>query len=239
MISVCIATYNGEEYVEQQLKSILIQLSKEDEIIVSDDGSKDNTVKIIEGLNDKRIKVYLNGGFKNPIYNFERALSLSNGNFIFLSDQDDLWHPDKISVMKKHLLKYDMVVCDHSMIDIDNNLIEKSYFKRVKSKSGIIHNLKKNTYYGCCMAFRKELLKIALPFPEKIPMHDIWLGFVTDLFFKAKFVDYPYTLYRKHSNNASNATEKISNYPLSTKIMNRINILRYTPKLLIRKFKNK
>ena len=89
MISVCIATYNGEHYINQQLKSILSQLSYNDEIIISDDSSNDKTINIIESFNDKRIKLLKYQKYFNPIYNFENTLKNVSGDYIFLSDQDD------------------------------------------------------------------------------------------------------------------------------------------------------
>ena len=90
MISVCMATYNGEKYIEEQLKSILSQLGENDEVIVSDDSSTDNTLAIVESFNDVRIKIFPNNKFHSPIFNFENALKQATGDYIFLSDQDDV-----------------------------------------------------------------------------------------------------------------------------------------------------
>ena len=91
MISVCIATYNGEKYIKEQLLSILPQLGKKDEVIISDDHSTDNTLDIVKGLNDNRIKIVMNNREKGYTSNFENALSYAIGDYIFLSDQDDIW----------------------------------------------------------------------------------------------------------------------------------------------------
>lgn len=234
MISVCIATYNGEKYINEQLNSIINQLDVNDEIIISDDSSTDSTLDLIMRRCDPRIRIFPNQSFKSAIYNFEHAIKQASNDLIFLSDQDDIWINNRVEMMSKALEIYDMVVCDHSVIDDFGNVILKSYFSKVPSGSGVIKNLKKNTYYGCCMAFRKKVLKKALPFPRDIPMHDIWLGFVGDLFYKTHFIDFPYTLYRKHDNNVSNATELISSNNLFTKIKFRFNIIKYLPKLLTR-----
>ena len=97
-ISVCIATYNGEKYITDQLKSILSQLGGQDEIIISDNLSTDNTLNMIRLLNDDRIKVYHNDA-RNVIRNFENAIIHATGGIIFLSDQDDLWKPGKVKKM--------------------------------------------------------------------------------------------------------------------------------------------
>ncbi len=98
-ISVAMATYNGEKYIKEQLESILLQLENQDEVIVSDDGSTDHTLKIIESLNDQRIKI-LKGPRNGVKQNFAHALSFCKGKYIFLSDQDDIWLENKV----KHLL---------------------------------------------------------------------------------------------------------------------------------------
>ncbi|MDE5758415.1 MAG: glycosyltransferase, partial [Allobaculum sp.] len=91
MISVCIATYNGERYIETQIRSILDQLNEDDEIIISDDSSTDRTLDIIRSLNDSRIKLFAGNKFHSRTFNFENALKQATGDFIFLSDQDDIW----------------------------------------------------------------------------------------------------------------------------------------------------
>lgn len=237
-ISVCIATYNGERFIKDQLMSILHQLGPADEIIISDDSSTDNTLQIIDSLNDKRIKVFKGQVFGSPIFNFEHALSKATKDYIFLSDQDDLWVEGKVKAMHQALQQFDVVVSDHSVIDNQGRLLVPSYFEKVRSAPGIWHNMKKNTYYGCCMAFRKEVLFKALPFPSDIPMHDIWLGFVADVYFKSLFINHPYTLYRKHEHNASTASDFESNSSLISKISNRLNYLKYFPLLLRRRNKN-
>jgi glycosyltransferase involved in cell wall biosynthesis len=233
-ISVCIATYNGEKYILEQLHSIIKQLNDDDEVIISDDSSTDRTLEVIESLADHRIKIFPNQMFKSAIFNFENAIKHASNDLIFLSDQDDLWVDSRVDVMRNSLLSYDMVVCDHSLINDKGDILSRSYFKEVPSGPGIFKNLKKNTYYGCCMAFHRKVLKKAIPFPKDIPMHDIWLGFVGDLFYKTHFVDFPYTLYRKHDNNVSNASEVISNNDILTKFKFRWNVLKYFPMLLAR-----
>ena len=91
MVSVCLASYNGEKFIKQQIDSILCQLGKHDEIIISDDSSTDRTVQIIKNYNDPRIKLIEDCKFQSPIFNLENALKQAKGDYIFLSDQDDFW----------------------------------------------------------------------------------------------------------------------------------------------------
>lgn len=236
-VSVCIATYNGEKFILQQLQSILAQLAEYDEVIISDDSSTDQTLAIIYSLNDSRIKVFPGQTFRSPIKNFEFALQQASHDYIFLSDQDDIWVEGRVDAMMKVLETADMVVCDHSVIDEQGNILMPSYFELVPSRPGLLHNLKKNTYYGCCMAFRRRVLEKAFPFPKDVPLHDIWLGFVSEIYFKTIFLDYPYTLYRKHANNATTGTEIKSSNSLLKKLQIRYNTVKYLPTLLFRNLK--
>ncbi|MFA6072445.1 MAG: glycosyltransferase [Janthinobacterium sp.] len=111
-ISVCIATFNGAKYIKAQLSSILNQLGKDDEVIVSDDSSSDHTIEIIRQFNDSRIKIYSDNKFQSPILNFEHAISKATGKYIFLSDQDDEWAPDKVATLLP-LLEEKMLVASH------------------------------------------------------------------------------------------------------------------------------
>ena len=104
-ISVCMTTYNGERYVAEQITSILEELKSDDEVIVVDDCSKDGTVKILQDLNDLRIKIYVNDRNKGINVSFERAIYLANNDYIFLSDQDDIWIKGRVSLMVKKLIE--------------------------------------------------------------------------------------------------------------------------------------
>lgn len=205
MISVCMATYNGEEYIKEQLESILCQLGEMDEIIISDDGSTDNTLNIIESYNDSRIKIHINTGKHGFVYNFENALQKAKGEYIFLSDQDDIWLPEKINSLIKILHDYWLVCSNAIVVDENLNEINKSFFNEIKAGKGILKNFIKSRYWGFGIAFRKELLELALPFPVQNEMgHDMILGFIADINNKIYFEKTSYTLYRRHSNTVTN-----------------------------------
>lgn len=223
MISVCMASYNGEKYIREQIDSILKQLGENDELIISDDMSTDATVDIIQSYNDPRI-VLTQGSFHSPIFNFENALSLAKGDFIFLSDQDDIWMSDKINKTMQYLKKYDCVVSDAIIVDGNRNIIYESFMRRQGSRPGKIANIIKNSYLGCCMAMNRRMIEYALPFPKDIPMHDIWLGAVAEHFGNPIFIKDKLIEYRRHGDNASPTTEK-SKYSLREKIMFRITII--------------
>lgn len=202
-VSVAMAAYNGEKYIKEQLESILYQLSEKDEIIISLDPSQDNTKDVIKSLNDQRIKVF-DGPAKGVKKNFENAIEHCQNDIIFLADQDDLWIEGKV---EKVLSCFDENVCvvlhDAKIINQDKEVISSSFFKMKNVKTGFIHNLIKNGYMGCCMAFRKELVPYIVPIPENIYMHDQWIGMVGEVVGKNVLIHEPYLLYRRHGDNVS------------------------------------
>jgi len=203
-ISVCIATYNGERYIKEQLESILMQLGDDAEVIISDDGSTDSTLDIIRFLNDRRIKIFENKNRKGFVSNFENALRQASGKYIFLSDQDDYWLPDKVNVLLKHLENYLLVCSNGKLADENLNVFDESFFEHLNAGIGIVKNFLKIRYYGFGMAFRKELLDYALPFPkQKYVGHDMMLGVLADYMKGSIFEWTPLTLYRRHGNNIS------------------------------------
>ena len=211
MISVCIPTYNGEMFIKQQIESILRQIDVSDEIIISDDSSSDKTVAIIESFKDSRIKLIKNNNFRSPIFNLENALKHAKGDYVFLSDQDDIWHDKKVEITVPLLNKYNTVVSDCIIIDEKERQISTSYFEKNNSKPGLVSNLFKNSYLGCCMAFDRKILNAALPFPKKIAMHDIWLGLITELIGHPLFINDKLISYRRHTENFSSTTQSSQN----------------------------
>ena len=232
MNSVCVATYNGEQYIEAQLRSILAQIAPEDEVIVSDDSSTDKTLQIIDSIGDKRLRVVHN---KTRYYrdNFENALREAKGEIIFISDQDDIWLDGKYERCLKELQDVDLVCTNSHVTDENLHVINDNFFSVYHSGPGIIKNALNSTYYGACMAFRRSLLQDALPFPKPHEFgHDVWLGLVAEMVGKVKFIDTPYLLYRRHGQTATTTTGLLhrSNRPLWHKIWSRVVILYYVCK---------
>lgn len=207
MISVCIATYNGSRYIHEQLNSILPQLSPDDEVIVSDDGSTDSTLEKIAALNNPIVRVIHNTGRHSPIYNFENALRHAQGDYIFLCDQDDVWADNKVQVMMQALQHSCCIVSDCAITDASLQVVSPSFYEVVRKHEGKWYNLLiRNCYLGCCMAFRRELLTQALPFPDNIPMHDIWLGNVAAFYYSISFLPQVLMKYRRHGSNVSSTS---------------------------------
>lgn len=232
MISVCIVTFNGENYIKAQIETIISQLGTEDEIIVSDDGSTDRTIEIIKKINDDRIKIFFHTRktkrSKFPFFhisqNIENALNKAKGDFIFLADQDDIWNKKKIKTTLTEIENNLCILHDCNVIDENGIELYPSYYALNKSKLGIVSNLINCSYLGCCMAFRKEILKDALPFPSLPVPHDIWLGLIAEWKGGLKLVNHKLISYRRHSTNLSTASKK-SNACFSYKVQYRLYIL--------------
>lgn len=231
MISVCIATFNASKYIREQLISILDQLSMHDEVIISDDLSTDDTINIIEGINDQRLIVIKGEKRLGVVKNFERALYEANGDFVFLSDQDDVWLSNKVAECIRQLESHILVVSDCIVVDENLNQLYNSFFLLRGSKKGLMHNLYKNSYMGCCMAFRKSLLTYALPMPKGLSMHDIWLGMLAEVKGSVCFLPKQLILYRRHAKNTSHLD---SNLTVLNMIRNRIKLFFYLTIRLIK-----
>ena len=208
------ATYNGQKYIKEQIDSILSQLGSEDELIISDDHSSYNTVDIIKSYNDKRIKFFYNELKKGVTHNFENALLKSKGEIIFLSDQDDVWLPGKITKMITFMNEgdYDVVECNCALVDEKLNVIrEKYYCEEFPQKKSVLGNFIVNSWLGGCMAFKRNVLEASLPFPDKVVAHDLWLCLFAQIKFKCGYSPEVMQLYRRHSATVSFAGGKSTN----------------------------
>lgn len=231
MISVCIATYNGAKYIGEQLASILKQLSAEDEVVVSDNGSTDGTIDIVRSLNDRRIRIVDGPRRHSPTLNFEWALRNAKGEYIFLADQDDVWLEGKVTRCVEELQMCDCVVSDARVTDSLLNTTSESLFQLMHVRRGRLSNLLwRNGYTGCCMAFKREVLSKALPFPTDIPMHDIWIGNVAAFCGSLHFINDRLLLFRRHDAAAS-CNGKRSTYSLWQKLSFRWHTLKNIVKL--------
>lgn len=206
-LSVCMATYNGSRFVKAQLDSIMPQLGQGDELIISDDGSTDGTLEIISSYNDPRIRILSDNRFSSPVHNFEHLLRHVHGQIVVLSDQDDIWLPGRLDLIHQRLdektEQVSLIMMDGEFVDAKGNGLGKTLFSANRAGRGLLKNIYNNTYTGCCLAFTRPLLDIALPFPHRIPMHDMWLGLLAEIFGTVEFVPVVTICYRRHDANAS------------------------------------
>lgn len=206
---MCIAAYQGERYIALQLRSILSQLSTDDEVIVVDDASTDGTCREISALQDPRIFLIGNATNRGVLRTFETALSRSGGDIVFLSDQDDLWLPQKVETVLgafAHDSDLMLTASDATLIDENGNQIGDSYYAtRGRFREGLWSNVLLCRFLGCTIAFRSALLRSALPFPQAtLVHHDVWLGCVNALVGgKTKYIAEPLVAYRRHSTSVT------------------------------------
>ena len=207
IISVAMATYNGEKYIKEQLDSILKQLNDNDEVIISDDGSTDNTLEIINSYNDSRIKVF-DGPHKGVKQNFANAINYCTGKYIFLSDQDDVWMDNKVEMVLEKMEKgYNCVLHDAIVMDGNlSNILYDSFFQFRNTSLGIIRNMIKNSYIGCCMCFDEKIKEKLSIIPDGINMHDQWIGILSERVGKVFLLKEKLIKYRRHDLNLSNMT---------------------------------
>lgn len=206
-VSIAMAVYNGEKYLNEQIDSILQQLVERDELIISYDKSSDNSLKIIKAYasKDHRIKYFYNNLTPGVVKNFENAVRHCTGEIIFYSDQDDIWMSDKI---KKVLSKFEdpnvtVVIHDSSLTDSELNILYPSTFKLRNGNTSIIKNFIRLSYIGCSMAFRSTMLPVILPLPTKKRSHDWWTGTICSCFGKMEMINDSLILHRIHEDNVT------------------------------------
>lgn len=205
-ISIAMATYNGALYLEEQLDSFLKQTRLPDEVIVSDDGSTDETVAIVESFASKapfEVQLLRNDRNLGCCKNFELALSRSSGDIIFLSDQDDVWFSHKIETIERTFLQNPgvlVVINDAEITEEDLESTGRSNLSQVRGlglgQDGFIT--------GCCTAVRRKMIRLACPIPYISVMHDAWIHDLGNLLGVRKVVPLVLQYYRRHQNTTSN-----------------------------------
>jgi glycosyltransferase involved in cell wall biosynthesis len=223
--SVCMATYNGEKYVVRQLESILDQLSADDEVILVDDCSTDRTIEAVKGLNDSRVAIHINDHNRREVYSFSRAISLARHQYIFLSDQDDIWLPGRVALMTEALQTALLATTNFEWIDQDEQPLRVSHDGVLPEDSSrhfkniVDIFVGKTTYFGCAMAFRRELVPLILPIPDYVESHDWWVALAGNLAGSNVHLSDKTFLKRRHGNNA---TSTVSSRGLVTKLTSRV-----------------
>lgn len=202
-ISVVMTSYNGEKFIDAQIKSVLMSLKSNDELIILDDGSDDNSLKIIEShlKNDERIKL-IKSKHIGQSKNTEIGINISKNEIILLCDQDDVWELDKRDIiLKKFTDNIDILHHDASLIDGENKNIEGSLYFYFHPKTSKMSNFYKSSVFGCCLAVRKSFAINTFPIPSKI-CHDIWFALICKKN-KLVFIEDKLIKCRRHENNQS------------------------------------
>jgi glycosyltransferase involved in cell wall biosynthesis len=199
------AVFNGDRYLHEQLRSILLQLAGDDEVIIVDDVSHDTSVNVIQDIGDPRVTLLKNDVNMGPSLSFERAITKAKGQYIFLSDQDDVWRPHKVSEMRRIFESTASlaVVSDAQIVNAERVTIMGSFYAVRQSRAGFWRNLYRNGFVGCCMAIRADAKAFLIPFPVKVGMHDEWIGLCCSVAGRVTFCKQILIDYRRHSGNVS------------------------------------
>lgn len=221
-IDVLLATYNGEKYLKEQIDSILNQTYQNIQLIISDDCSKDNTRKILKEYEEKdsRVKVYYQDENIGCIKNFEFLLKQVKNEIYMLSDQDDVWMPEKIEKTYEQLEneKADLAFSDLEVVDSKLETIYPSFNDFMKLSRKIRRHINTNQLNylyncvtGCTIMARKKWIDEILPLPvnSKYVLHDHWIGLMISLKGKLAYLPEKYIKYRQHEDNEV-GTDKIS-----------------------------
>lgn len=217
-ISVAVATYNGEKFIEEQLLSIMNQTLPVDEVVICDDGSTDNTVALCRAFIEKHSlegwSVYENAQNRGYCLNFYGAIDRCSGDVIFLADQDDRWHNDKTEKMVKCLMENEEITvlsCRYDIINGNGEIIENFYIPYLGDRfDGSLEYLSADSFIGCsyirgfAMCFKKELKEFLKPIDLKSMLsHDWYICFLGALKGKTAVLNTKLTDYRYHFDNVS------------------------------------
>ena len=204
LVSIAVATYNGEKYLTEQLDCLLRQTYPEIEIVIVDDGSKDNTVAIVQQYCSKytNIKLLMNEQNRGVTKTFERGIEHCNGVFVALCDQDDIWELDKIAIMVAEINIEDAVYCNSLLVDSYNVSMGKD-FKQVMNLKSYYSGapfLLSNCIPGHAMLIKTDFVKMCLPFPTHI-YFDRWISFCAAANKGIKYINQQLVRYRQHETN--------------------------------------
>ena len=215
-ISIALCTYNGAQYLQQQLDSIADQTLLPGELVACDDGSTDETVEILKAFSEKApfpVHIHINDSNLRVARNFEKCISRCTGELIALCDQDDAWKPEKLEKLAEALgnnPEAGFVFCDAELVDENLTSLKRHLWDEKpnnfsqKERQGFAHSgqlphlLKKNMVTGACMMFRARLIPHVVPIPPSW-IHDYWIATVAAaLGHRGIIVDEPLVLYRQH-----------------------------------------
>ena len=203
-ISVCVATYNGEKYIREQLDSILATLNDGDEIIVSDDGSSDRTMEILRAYEkDYPVRV-VKGPHDGFSSNFGNAIAHAGGDIIVFSDQDDIWAEEKLRVIREAFQDEHLTTVLHDMATFRNDTLKDTGEIPITYHSGVMRNFIKSSYWGCCMAVRRDFVKRFHPFRPHCVGHDQLIGLMSEAYGKTTYIGRKLIWHRLHQTNTSN-----------------------------------
>lgn len=228
MIDIVLASFNGEKFIAEQIRSI--QLNDDyaaliNRFIIIDDGSTDQTVNIIETFvqQDNKIELHHNrSGARGVKGNFCAGLALTTSEYVMLSDQDDIWFASKIrsslermeELQRDNINKALLVFTGKQIVDDSLNLLKNSDYEISKLAKDWHKStqqlLQRNVVSGCTILMNRKLLDLALPIPQQAFMHDWWLALMASYHGKVELIDKPLMQYRQHNANVIGVTQRES-----------------------------
>jgi len=218
-VDILLSTYNGDEFLEELLDSIIEQTYDEWQLLIRDDGSTDGTIKILHAYKEKypdKITLIIDDkGNLGVLRSYSLLLGLSINDYIMLCDQDDVWLPEKVEHSVNVIEKFGasgaqplMVFTDLKVVDQDRNVISDSFFKYRRLNAGSIklqNLLLQNVATGCTIIMNQELKKMVLPIPDQAIMHDWWIALNASITDGLRVDHSSFILYRQHAQNTIGA----------------------------------
>jgi len=204
-VSIALATYNGETFLREQLASFLSQTRLPDELVVGDDSSRDGTRAILAEFAREApfpVRVEVNDPALGPGRNFAATIARCTGGVIFLSDQDDVWHPGKIERMLEFMARHPgclVALHDANLVDASGTPLGQTMGGQIAASGAAPE---KGLIAGCCMAFNGRLARLYDP-PPATQIHDAWLTSMADAFQARAYLPEPLIDYRRHGANVS------------------------------------
>ena len=231
IVDILLSTHNSSVYLCEQIDSIVSQTYTDWCILIRDDGSKNDTLKIINKYVDKYSGkiVLIEADKKNigPCQSFSRLLKFSTADYIMFADQDDIWIPEKLEICMQKIHKMEkqygasfplLVHTDLKVVTQDLQVLQDS-FMAYQNISGYRDQtnqlLLQNSVTGCTVLMNKALKDIAMPIPNRACMHDWWLALVASLLGKIGFINIPTVYYRQHAENFIGAQKSDTAYLIS------------------------
>lgn len=208
-LSIAMATYNGAQYLQEQLDSLLIQTRQPDELVVCDDGSKDATIEILERFKQAApftVRIFQNEVNLGHEKNFGKAIDLCEGDVIFLCDQDDVWFSSKLATVQDVFNSENgvlLVINDAEITDGTMKSTRRTVFGQTRA-AGVIGENGKSLTLGCATAFRSELRSLISPVPALDYGHDSWIHDFTHMIGGRYVLEQTLQFYRRHGENVSN-----------------------------------
>lgn len=208
------ATYNGARHLREQVDSILSQLLWNDELIISDDNSTDDTRSIVASYNDSRIKLINNPSTPGHVRNFANSIAHATGRFVALSDQDDVWvqpRLERMLTLLQGLPKYSLVVGDFIEFNQTSYLKDRKPLGTAPENRMLqLHQLfsGRAKYFGCTFLFRYDLTRFILPIPQRVEAHDIWIAMNACLHGRVSHLQETTLLRRIHGQNLTPARRR-------------------------------